>query len=360
MATPLAAAAAKTRGQSAVTPGREPNMRPRGWPRTWTPGAVTAASIRGVWSAADRSTACGAATTMSKQRPVGRLDVDRAVGADVRLDAGEQPEGAAAVAIQPIDLGALRGEARRRQAVGDRQPAGVIGDRAPGVAAAAAGLDDLLERLAAVAPRRVHLQIAAIVGEARAAQAGVAVDGADAGAAQEVRAQARGGARPRRALAAGVDHALDHRRGAGRQHLLDHARRRRADPRDPRQRAVRLHERLERLVEREDRVGGLLVAPGPLRRRLRDGEIAQQAGDDQVGVGGGSADATTPEWFTNDSGVVRYHSGVVHDPLRSRRGHGSTGGSGASAGPEITCPRGVNRDPWHGQSHVRSAGFQPT
>lgn len=38
----------------------------------------------------------------------------------------------------------------------------------------------------------------------------------------------------------------------------------------------------------------------------------------------------------------------------------STLGSGDSAGPEITSPFGLNRDPWHGQSHVRSASFQPT
>ena len=280
---------------------------------------------------------------MSKSAPVGRIDVDGAVGADVRLDAGEEPEGTAAVAIQPIDLDPLRGEAGRRQAVGNRQPAGVIGHRAPGVAAAAAGLDDRLERLAAVAPRRVHLEIAAVVLAARPAQAGVVVDGADAGAAQEVRAQTAA-AVDLAALAAGVDHALHHRRGAGRQHLQDHARRRRADPRDARQRPVRLHQLLERLVEREDRVGGLLVAPGPLRRRLRDGEIAQQARDDQVGVGGRRTRRRR----------------AARQGRSSRPAHGSTGGSGASAGPAITCPRGVNREPWHGQSHVRSAGFQAT
>ena len=38
----------------------------------------------------------------------------------------------------------------------------------------------------------------------------------------------------------------------------------------------------------------------------------------------------------------------------------STLGNGASAGPEMTSPFGLNRDPWHGQSHVRSASFQPT
>ena len=71
-----------------------------------------------------------------EEPPVGRIDVDRAVGANVRLDAGEEPEGAAAVAIQPIDLDPLRGEAGRRQAVGNRQAAGVIGHGAPRVAAA--------------------------------------------------------------------------------------------------------------------------------------------------------------------------------------------------------------------------------
>lgn len=34
--------------------------------------------------------------------------------------------------------------------------------------------------------------------------------------------------------------------------------------------------------------------------------------------------------------------------------------SGDSAGPEITLPSGVNREPWHGQSHVRSAEFHRT
>ena len=38
IATPLAAAAANTRGQSAATPGRALYMRPRGCPRTWTAG----------------------------------------------------------------------------------------------------------------------------------------------------------------------------------------------------------------------------------------------------------------------------------------------------------------------------------
>ena len=57
-------------------------------------------------------------------------------------------------------------------------------------------------------------------------------------------------------------------------------------------------------------------------------------------------------------------------PAGLRRGvlvvrHGSshrqfTGASGDSAGPEITSPVVVKREPWHGQSQVRSAGFHPT
>src|SRR5439155_25196444 len=36
------------------------------------------------------------------------------------------------------------------------------------------------------------------------------------------------------------------------------------------------------------------------------------------------------------------------------------GGSGLAAGPLTTSPVGENREPWHGQSKVRSAGFHAT
>src|SRR3982751_1675794 len=36
------------------------------------------------------------------------------------------------------------------------------------------------------------------------------------------------------------------------------------------------------------------------------------------------------------------------------------GGRGDSAGPAITDPSVANREPWHGQSQVRSAVFQVT
>ena len=46
--------------------------------------------------------------------------------------------------------------------------------------------------------------------------------------------------------------------------------------------------------------------------------------------------------------------------FRSHRTCQSAAGRGDSAGPEMTSPAGVKREPWHGQSHVRSALFQPT
>ena len=48
------------------------------------------------------------------------------------------------------------------------------------------------------------------------------------------------------------------------------------------------------------------------------------------------------------------------DSSVARRVRYSFAGRGFSAGPEITSPSGVKREPWHGQSHVRSASFQPT
>jgi hypothetical protein len=38
----------------------------------------------------------------------------------------------------------------------------------------------------------------------------------------------------------------------------------------------------------------------------------------------------------------------------------STRGSGLAAGPLITSPAGVNREPWQGQSQTLSWSFHPT
>src|SRR4029077_19685794 len=104
----------------------------------------------------------------------------------------------------------------------------MIGDGAELVPALDPGEDDVLERLATVAPRRVHLQVAVVVVDARAGQLLVPERGKDLRAAQEMAPQV---AAPLdvAALAAFGDRSLDRRRGAGLQHLENHARRRRTD-----------------------------------------------------------------------------------------------------------------------------------
>ena len=62
----------------------------------------------------------------------------------------------------------------------------MVRHRGERIAARQAGADDVLERLAAVTPRRVHLQIAAIVRPLRAAQRGVGQHGSHSSAAEEV------------------------------------------------------------------------------------------------------------------------------------------------------------------------------
>ena len=57
-----------------------------------------------------------------------------------------------------------------RDAAGDFQPVRVIGDAAERVSTGQAALDDVREGLAAIAPRGVHLKIAAIVLESRTDQ----------------------------------------------------------------------------------------------------------------------------------------------------------------------------------------------
>ena len=39
---------------------------------------------------------------------------------------------------------------------------------------------------------------------------------------------------------------------------------------------------------------------------------------------------------------------------------GGVGDRDVSAGPAMTSPSAVKREPWQGQSHVRSASFHPT
>src|ERR671936_717943 len=90
-ATSARAAASNTRAQLADTPGRAPYLRPRGWPRMWTP--------------------------------------------DVRLDPFDEPEPARIARVETVDLPMLLEEPVHRDAAGDGQPVGMIGDRTELVAA---------------------------------------------------------------------------------------------------------------------------------------------------------------------------------------------------------------------------------
>ena len=101
--------------------------------------------------------------------PVERLDqvvgvVERAVEADVDLRAGEQAE--AAFALVPLaDLLDPLPEPLGGDVVAEAVAGRVVGDRHVGVAALAAGLGHLLERVAAVGEGRVGVEVAADVAE---------------------------------------------------------------------------------------------------------------------------------------------------------------------------------------------------
>jgi len=69
IATPRCAAASNTAPQFAMTPARDPVMRPRGCARMRTAECCIAASMRCVWSSFFRSFECGAASTTSKVAP---------------------------------------------------------------------------------------------------------------------------------------------------------------------------------------------------------------------------------------------------------------------------------------------------
>ena len=115
--------------------------------------------------------------------------VDGAVGANVRLDALEEPKPSVVDSIQPFDVAVLLLELGHRHAAGNRQPVRMIGHGAELIAAREAGVDDPVERLAAVAPDRMHLQVAVVVRQPRPSQARIVQRGRDLCAAQEMGAQ---------------------------------------------------------------------------------------------------------------------------------------------------------------------------
>src|SRR4051812_33547212 len=177
--------------------------------------------------------------------------------------------------VERVDLFVLFAQLRHRHSAGDLQAVGMIGHRTELVSEADSRADDVGERLAAVAPGGVHLQVAAVVLDSRPLQRRVGQRREHLRTTEEVVAQPAPALDVCR-LAAFGDGPFDRRRGARLEHLLDDARRRRADIRNFLQRAVRLEQRLNRLLEGEDGRCGAFIAPHALLRLLNRGEIAQQ------------------------------------------------------------------------------------
>ena len=90
-------------------------------------------------------------------------EIERAVGEDVALDAGQQRQPFEA-AVQRADARGVLERAALVEAVGHRQRLAVVGDRDVLVAEPVGGRGHRLERLAAVGLGRVHVQVAAQVG----------------------------------------------------------------------------------------------------------------------------------------------------------------------------------------------------
>src|SRR4029453_16589573 len=57
---------------------------------------------------------------------------------------------------------------------------------------------------------------------------------------------------------------------------------------------------------------------------------------------------------------MRQRNAGHNRPRRDGAGQDSTSDKGVSAGPEMTLPSGLKREPWHGQSQVRSVSFHAT
>ena len=94
------------------------------------------------------------ATTQSSSASRSSVVVERAVGVDVHLRAGEQPEARRAL-VQLAHSLDLRAAARRPDVVAEAVRGGVVGDREVLVAARLRRLGHLLERVAPVGERRV-------------------------------------------------------------------------------------------------------------------------------------------------------------------------------------------------------------
>ena len=103
---------------------------------------------------------------------VGR-HVERAVRADVGLDAFEHAKPARAAAVQVVDLGVLPRHRGHRHPTRDGQAIRVVGHATVLIPEGPARLREGFNRVGPVAPGGVHLQIAAIGADVRSAKAAI-------------------------------------------------------------------------------------------------------------------------------------------------------------------------------------------
>ena len=216
----------------------------------------------------------------------------------------------------------LRRGLRHRHAAGDLQSVRVVGHRRVLIASFKAGVGNLLDRRRAITPFGVHLQITAVLVDGGASEGGIRQDPPHLRAAQEVPTQVTPPLNIGAPLAL-LDGLFDGRRSAGLENLADHARRPRPDAWNARQRTVGTSQVGEWRVQRENGVGRALVAEHLLLRRLRERQIAK-----------------IPPTTAFTSAYVRGASTAMVQGCSQ-----SASGSGASAGPEMTSPLGLKRDP---------------
>ena len=188
--------------------------------------------MRGVWSVSLRSCECGDAMHVFEQPPLVFLQIERAVGQDVRLDPLVDANPPREPRVDLVDLLMLLARGLHAHAARDRQAVRVVGDADARPAQRDRPLRQLGDRLAAVAPRGVHLQIAEVGPRARRSTPAAARRARAASRAGSGRRAGTGGASPPRPLLRRrVHRGVDRRRLAGLHQLGDDALARRPDER---------------------------------------------------------------------------------------------------------------------------------
>src|SRR5712691_10381607 len=221
-----------------------------------------------------------------------RLHVDGAVGPDVGLDALEQPEPTAVLPVERVDFRVLLHRARHAHAAGDAQPVRVIRHARARPPALEARVHDRLERLGAIAPDRMHLEIASIPRTRRRPFA--RQDGFYRRAVQVLPPQVVQ-ARDLLLLARLAHGALDEGGVAVDNHLARDAIRRRSDAGD-RLEGVRRDERRDVAIDPQHRFCRALVAPRALAVAGNRRHVVEQTRQLEVDV-------------PHAPGLLIYHSG---------------------------------------------------